>query len=139
MSFTTPSRQRAGPVLPLASMVDMLFLLLIFFMTASTFREQELQIDVALPAAETAEPGRAATQIIITITDDGRIHLGDRHFTLPELRQTLTRLAQTYPDEAVVIRGDQDSRLGIVTDVIDTAYAVGLRNVSIGAQRRGDP
>ena len=88
MSFAAQVRERSRPVLPLAPMVDVLFLLLIFFMTASVFREQELQIDVALPTAEMAQPpATTATQITISLTADDRIYLGPRELTLAALRR----------------------------------------------------
>ena len=62
MSFATQTRERSAPVLPLAGMVDVLFLLLIFFMTASVFRDAELAVEVALPDSQSAAaevgPGR---------------------------------------------------------------------------------
>ena len=135
MSFTAPTRDRVGPLLPLASMVDVLFLLLIFFMTASVFREQEKQIDVSLPGQETPSEGGSKTQIVITITADGVIHMGENTFDLGQLRATLTRLAQQFPNESVVIRGDRDSSLGLTVQVLDTARAAGLRNVFIATTK----
>ena len=89
MSFATPSRERTRPAVPLAAMIDVLFLLLIFFMTASVFREQDQLIDVDLPEAETATGVPSPTQITITIDPQDQIFIGEHRYTLSELRQTL--------------------------------------------------
>ena len=126
MGFTSESRERSRPVLPLAAMVDVLFLLLIFFMTASVFREQEL------PAADTAAPGQeGGTQVVISLTEDGRVFLGAREMTEQELSLTLAQLAQQYPDEAVVIRGDQLSKYGQAVHLMDLAKDAGFTNVTL--------
>lgn len=131
MSFASPTRERMGAVLPLAGMIDIIFLLLVFFMTVSAFRDEERQIDVSLPATQTSQPARAGSQIIITIKDSGALFIGDREYTFETLRQTLSRLAQQFPNEPVVIRGDKDSSLGLAVRVMDAVYASGLKNVYI--------
>ena len=132
MSFVAESRQRSRPVLPLAGMVDVLFLLLIFFMTASVFRDQELQIQVELPAAETAEVPAPdpATQIIVTVTEDGQVFLGQRPIALDQLPDMFHELAEQFPHEALIVRGDQSSRLGIAVQVMDLANMPGMPDMS---------
>lgn len=136
MSFTAPTRQRVQPVVPLASMVDILFLLLIFFLTTSVFRDQEQQLDVTLPATEAAStPARQRTQITISVTRDDRVFLGDQPHTLDSLRATLAQLHRQFPNESVLIRGDAGSSLGISVQVMGIAYDVGMTNVRLGTVR----
>lgn len=135
MSFVTSKRERTGPVVPLASMVDILFLLLLFFLTTSIYREQEAAIDVSLPSAQKSQAQASPTQIVISIRDDGAIFLGQRELSLDALESTLTELARAYPDEAVVIRGDQNSRLGLIVRIMDIANAANLRNVFIATTK----
>jgi biopolymer transport protein ExbD len=145
MSFSKPTRERSGPLLPLSSMVDMLFLLLIVFMTASAMREEERQLDVNLPQTSAAETTPAVgDQTVINVRPgtmedpQDRVYLGndDQPITLEELRSTLTKLAQTYPDERILVRGDKLSSVGTLVDVMDVAYAAGLTNVSVGTTKR---
>ncbi len=136
MSFTADTRDRTRPLLPLAAMVDVLFLLLIFFMTASVFREAELRLDVELPTAETAEPGSsAATHILLSVREDGRVFLGERETPLSELKGRLAALAEQFPEETVIVRGDRDASYGLAVRVMDLAQQAGLRNVSLAAVR----
>ena len=139
MSFSAPLRERSTPVLPLAGMVDILFLTLIFFMTVSAFREQESMIDVSLPDTQTARPGGYETRIVITIQNDGTIRMADGQYTLNELKKTLRSLALQFPNETVVIRGDKNSKLGLAVKVMDIAYHdAKLKNVFIATVKTPD-
>ena len=129
MSFTAASRERQAPVIPLAGMIDIMFLLLVFFMTASVFRDQERQIDVSLPEAREATSGERI-QIMITVKDDGTIYMTGGVYTFQTLEAKLAELQTRFPDEAVVIRGDRECSWGTIVRVIDIAHSVGLRNVS---------
>lgn len=136
MSFATQSRERAAPVLPLAGMVDVLFLLLIFFMTASVFRDAEMSMDVSLPTAETASAAVGpAQQIIITVNNENNVFLGERQVPIDNLRDILLDLVAVAPNDSVVVRADQDSNTGIAVRVMDLAQQAGLTQVSISTIR----
>ncbi len=135
MSFAAETRGRSQPVLPLSAMVDMLFLLLVFFMTVSVFREQEKQIDISLPDTQTATAPQSKTPIIVTITETGEIYIGDRPYKLEQLQATMAKLAQQFPNETVVVRGDKGSAFGLAVQVMDVARASGLRNISIATSK----
>lgn len=129
MSFAAPMRERSRPVLPLAAMVDILFLLLIFFMTVSVFREQDIYVEVSPPAVESGRPGTGGSAIIITVNGDGDVFIGDRRFDLPTLRTALNQLSQQFANEAVYIRGDESATHGRVMQVKDTVFEAGFANV----------
>jgi biopolymer transport protein ExbD len=135
MSFSAETRERNRPAVPLAAMVDVMFLLLIFFMTASLYREQERRIDVDLPSSESRSDAAVRSPIIITVTADERIYIGEGQYTLNELRTVLERLAKQTQNQAVVIRGDSASSLGVTVQVLDICDIVGLRNVSIATSK----
>lgn len=118
-------------------MIDILFLLLAFFLTASVFRERELQMDVALPTAETAAPAQtsAGTQIYVTVTEDNAIYLGEKPVKLSELHDILTELKRQFPSEQVVVRGDNDAALGLAVRIMDLAQQVGIEHVSLAVIR----
>ena len=126
MSFASEDRERSRPVLPLAGMVDVLFLLLIFFMTASTLREQEMVLEIQPPIAQTGQASAQGTQIVVTVTEDNRVLLAGQEYGPEELRAKLRALAQDFPDELVLIRPDQASDTGVFTQVVDAAGQAGL-------------
>lgn len=129
MSFTAPTRERPGPAMPMAGMIDIMFLLLVFFMSASAFRDRERQIDISLPEARESAGGERIG-IIITVEADGTIHMTGSVYSFDTLEAKLGELAKQFPNEPVVIRGDRKCPWGTVVRVIDIAHVVGLRNVS---------
>ncbi|MEM8739399.1 MAG: biopolymer transporter ExbD [Planctomycetota bacterium] len=136
MSFATQTRERSAPVLPLAGMVDVLFLLLIFFMTASVFRDAELAVDVSLPESNSAAaevgPG---TQVVITIDEADRVFLGERQVQLEELPAILEDLKGVIDRDSVVVRGDRAASYGVPFAVLDMVKFAGLGEVSLGTVR----
>jgi biopolymer transport protein ExbD len=132
MGFASESRERARPVLPLAGMVDILFLLLIFFMSTYSMREQELSVDVGLPASETAQAGtNEALKVVITYDQEGRVFLGERLLPLDRLEAELARLAEISLDQPVILRGDKEASVGLQSRIMDAAYAVGLEDIRL--------
>ncbi|MEM7626036.1 MAG: biopolymer transporter ExbD [Planctomycetota bacterium] len=136
MSFSTQTRERSAPVLPLAGMVDILFLLLIFFMTASVFRDSELAIDVDLPASnsEVSEVG-PGSQVVITVDADDRVFLGEREVTLSELPGILDDLRGVIEEGSVVLRADKAATYGVPFTVLDMVKYAELGEVSLGTIR----
>lgn len=127
MSFASETRERSRPVLPLAAMVDILFLLLIFFMTASTMRDQELRMEIALPQSETSEvAGPTPPGIVVTFDPENRIFIGTREVSLAQLETLFLEIAAATPNETVVIRGDIGGDWGLGIKIVDMASAIGL-------------
>lgn len=139
MSFATSTRERSAPVLPLAGMVDVLFLLLIFFMTASVFRESELAIEISLPDSQTAEsavgPG---TQVVVTIDENDQIFLGERPVAASELPILLRDLRGVIDKDSIVVRADEKASYGVPFYVLDEVKAAGLGDVSLGTIRAAE-
>ena len=131
MSFTTPMHVRSGPTLPLAAMVDILFLLLVFFLTIASLHEQDRLIEVSLPGPAGADSSTSRTPIIVTISADGGTYLGDEEYALQELQQRLATHAAQFPDERVDLRGDRACSHGDVMAVLRAVRSAGLRNVGI--------
>lgn len=133
MGFASESRERSRPVLPLAGMVDILFLLLIFFMSTYSMRDQELAVDVGLPTSETAQTGETqAMKVTVSFDQDGRVYLGNREVTIDQLRGELVKLAAISVDQPVVIRGDPRAPMsyGIAHQIMDAAQLAGFTQVS---------
>jgi len=139
MSFAAESRERARPVLPLAAMVDILFLLLVFFITASTFKKQEPAILIDLPPAQTGQAqSTQQTVTVITVTADNQIYIGDRVFLREEVADYLAKLYQASPDEPIYIRGDEYADLGAAVRLFDDAQAAGFTRVHLNVAELAD-
>jgi biopolymer transport protein ExbD len=95
------------PALNLTSLIDVLFLLIMFFMVATKFDEFERHINVAVP--EVSEAGEAATPPeprIVNVLTDGHVELDDQPVTLAELTEKLAAARRPLSEPSVVIRGD---------------------------------
>jgi biopolymer transport protein ExbD len=135
MGFTSSSRERGSPTLPLAPMVDILFLLLVFFMTTSIMREQETAIDVSLEPTESGKVDSSKIPVNITVLADGTIYIGTTKYTIEELKSKLIEIGEALPDAPIVIRGDRASDLGVTMQILDLCKSkdVNLNNVSLGS------
>jgi len=120
-------------VLNLTPMIDVVFLLLIFFMVATTFLDPEREIDLELPKAES---GRSAEQVleelVINVMRDGSVTLSGQQVDRDGLLQVLRTSAQQDPTTPVTIRGDRLSSHESIVTVMDACGVAGLRNLSVG-------
>ena len=130
MKFKRNSRSRA-PQLALTSMLDVIFLLLCFFVTVSVFSQWENEIAIKLPSAATAEePDRLPGEIIVNLAKDGKVTVNGKRLGLIELEKRLAKVAKFYPDQAVIIRADKDARYELLVEVLDTCRAANVWNFS---------
>ena len=121
---------------PPTTYVDVLFLVVTFFIIVTAFRDTERQMDVTLQAATSARNSVGpATQIVITVRPNGAVYMGERLITLEALGPPSSNSPRQYPDESVLIRGDQASQLGTIVKVMDAAYNAGLKNVYLATVR----
>ncbi len=95
------------PTLNLTPMIDVVFLLIIFFMVATKFSELERNIDVAVPEVSQAGDALPPPQpLVVTVLGDGRIELDGQPVNPAELTSRLTAARARLGDPSVVIRGD---------------------------------
>ena len=134
MKFRRSNRSKS-PQLALTSMLDVIFLLLCFFVTISVFSQWESEISIKLPSAVTAEePDRLPGEIIVNLAKDGRVTVNGSRLGLIELQDRLARVAKFYPDQAVIIRADKDVRYELLVGVIDTCRAANVWNFSFATE-----
>ncbi len=118
--------------LNLAPMIDVVFLLLIFFMVATTFSEQEKQMELDLPSAESGEVAAPETEDIeVYVLRDGRIQIEGEVVNQDRMVEIFARAARTNPETPVTIRGDKVAQLQVVNDVMDACRISGLRDIGI--------
>jgi len=123
-------------VFQIAPMVDILLFLLVFFMLTWNFSRNEAELDVKVPAArEGKENRRPAGEVILNVKKDGAIVMNRRPMSSDELLETLTRVAKLYPDQAVVLRGDENVDYRYVVDVLDICRAANIWNVAFATSK----
>lgn len=130
MKFRDTNVQQ-GAELELAPMIDVVFLLLIFFIVTWQFARFERDMDISVPAAEesTDEP-RNIGEIIVNVREDGSIILNGRTVSRDELLSKLQAISQAYPDQAVILRGSSEANFQAIINVLDQIKKAGIWNVA---------
>ena len=130
MKFIRKNRSNA-PQLALTSMLDVIFLLLCFFVTVSVFSQWESEISIKLPSATTAEePDRLPGEIIVNLAKDGKVTVNGTALSLDDLKARLAKVAKFYPDQAVIIRADKEVRYERLVGAIDACREANVWNFS---------
>ncbi|MFO1051714.1 MAG: biopolymer transporter ExbD [Planctomycetota bacterium] len=117
----------------LTSLIDVVFLLLVFFLVATTFASDEVEMDLELPKARTGEAQRESHPIIVHVDRDGSLHVDGRPITREGLEQKLRAAASRDKSQEVLIRGDTQVHLGRVVEAFDACRAASLTKVAIAA------
>lgn len=132
MKFAGRERRAKAPSLSLTSMLDVIFLLLCFFVTASVFSQWESEISISLPSASSAEtPGRLPGEVILNVSKEGSVTVNAKRLTLADLGSRLAKVAEFYPGQPVVIRADRETSYESLVKVIDTCRTSGVWNFSL--------
>lgn len=120
----------------IAPMVDIVFLLLIFFLVTWNFARYETELDVKVPTAkEGKESRRSVGEVIINVKNDGTIVINRKTVSAEELGGTLRKISELYPDQAVVLRGDQSADYRHIVAVLDICRAANIWNVAFATGR----
>jgi biopolymer transport protein ExbD len=131
MSFIK-KRTRRESFIDISPMMDMVFILLIFFIVTSTFT-RETGIDVTKPKASSAKE-LAKESILIGITRQGTVHINETQVNLSSLQTILKQMMAEFPDRPVIIVSDRDAPSGAIVDVLDECNIAKVRKVSISAE-----
>lgn len=123
-------------VFQIAPFVDILLFLLVFFIMSWNFSRTEAELDVKVPSArEGKESKRPVGEVILNVKRDGSVVMNRRAMNTAELEETLTRIAKLYPDQAVVLRGDQDVEYKHIVDALDVCRAANIWNVAFATSK----
>jgi biopolymer transport protein ExbD len=131
-------RNKIGARLPevqFTSLIDVVFLLLCFFITTSVFSQWEYEVDIVLPTAQSGKmPDRLPGEVIINLSREGRIVLNQRELTPLQLKERLTRLSDYFPGQPVVLRADRQTAYENVLGVIDLCRQADIWNISFATR-----
>ena len=126
------TREEGGAAaINLTPLIDMVFILLIFFAVNSTFVKFP-GVDVEQPVAKTATVQQAST-VLIAVTATGEVWVDKKKVDVRRLRGVVEQMLVESPDASVVVLSDEDSRTGIVVEVIDQARLAGAGKVALAA------
>lgn len=118
----------------MAPLVDIMFLLLIFFMTAVVFAQWETKLGITVPTADEGVRGqREPGEIIVNLDADGRIFINDFERTPAQLEALLAQVSESFKEQPVIIRADRKTDHEKVVQVLDICRKVDVWNVAFAA------
>lgn len=117
----------------MAPLIDMVFILLIFFVVTTNFNRQT-GVDVSKPKAQTAV-STGQKVLLVGITREGTIHVHGRQVSPERLRMLVSQETSKRPDVSVVIISDREAAMGRAVEVMDVCALGGAQKVSVAADK----
>lgn len=112
-----------APGLMLSPMIDLIFLLLVFFVVSTMYMSNIQTIPVVLPKAEHSEHVKKSGWTV-TVKADGTLYLADERITEPLLLERMRQAAANDPDFAVMLRGEKEASYDIIMHLLDACKAL---------------
>lgn len=129
-------KSEAGPsAMNITPLIDMVFILLIFFAVNASF-VKESGVEIERPSARTAQIQQKAN-IMIAVTTNDEVWIDRQRVDPRSVRGHVERLHAENPEGAVVILADDDSKTGLVIEVLDQTRLAGVENVAVAATPDG--
>ena len=124
------------PGIQLAPLVDVLMLLLIFFLLTWNAARNENELDVKVPkASEAKEKSAPIGDVVVNVKADGNVIVNRRTLSGPELSEMLRSLVQLDSNQAVVIRGDEVGQYKNIVDVLNICSQAGVTNIAFATAK----
>jgi biopolymer transport protein ExbD len=125
------------PQLNLTPMIDVVFLLIIFFMVGARFTEEahDQQFDIELPSASPVQVmSRQPDPLVVSVTRDGKTAINRKEVSPEQLLTELAAAKAAYADQAVLIRGDGTGDYQAVVDVMNACHQAKIKKFSLAFQ-----
>lgn len=117
----------------LTPLADVVFLLLVFFLAATTLARHEVELDLRLPRARSGQEAGPQKPLVVNVFADGRLVVDGREVTFEALRQKLAAAWQRDREQAVLVRGDQTAQFGTGLQVLDACRLARITRVDFAA------
>lgn len=131
MKLSTKKTRKVS--LNLTSLIDVLFILIIFFTVSSTFLEQP-GIELKLPKAESSE-GHTAQKVIIYVDKDKNVFLNDNIVSISNLVSEIKKLANLQKDQSIVLKADTEVTHGLVIEIMDILRQQGIYQIVVSTNK----
>ena len=129
MTFYT--RKRPAPSVIIVSLIDILAILLIFFIVTTTFQKNQPQLQINLPESKTAEqaPAENSQPLVLRIKSADQITLDEKPVTLETLADALKALREQAPARPIAMQADREAPFGVVVKALDALRDAGIKNI----------
>jgi len=122
-------KPRRSPVLNIIPLIDVLVVLLIFYIATTVFKKSEPKLNIVVPPSTTAKPSQESPPSTIYVTADSKIYLDDVLVDPDQLGQILKDKIQANPSFKVAMRADTKAPFGIITKVMDAAHIANIADL----------
>ena len=120
------------PSINLTSMLDVVMLLIVFFMVGTKFSEHERLSSIQVPTvSDNLALSGQPDDIIVNVTSDGAITVMSDGYTLQSLQKMLESARESFPGQSVVIRGDGNGKFQLVADVLSACRMAGIKSIKL--------
>ena len=126
--------ERTG--IQLAPMIDVVFLLLIFFIVLWNYARFETEIDISVPAASAGEnPERTIGEIVVNVKKEGGIIIEGIERTELETLEMFKSIVAAYPEQAQILRGDKEASFDHIVKVLNLCKEANIWNISFATSQ----
>jgi len=125
-----PRQKRSDLIVDLTPMIDVVFLMLIFFMVSTSFTANN-SIKLDLPQSKSQAASKEEKQVVISIKADGQLYVQDERVKDADLRRRILNITKGDPNMRVVIRADADAKHKRLVYALDTIRELGMGKVGI--------
>ncbi|RYD37917.1 MAG: biopolymer transporter ExbD [Verrucomicrobiaceae bacterium] len=133
MNFRT-SHATESHGMNLVPLIDVLLILLVFFIVTFSMAQRENDLNISVPAAESGAPkDRQVGEIVVNIGRDGSVRVNTQQLTEEQLFKRFQDIYQLNKKQAIIIRADEESVYKNMFKVLDLCYKAGLYHVSFAA------
>jgi biopolymer transport protein ExbD len=132
-----PVRPTRKPEIQISPLIDVIFLLLIFYAVTTQFITDQ-RLKLKLPEAKTAESagqGQEERPPVVKIAEDGTVWIDERQVNESQLEEAIKLLVERSPEKSVIIQGDRNADYGVVVKVLDIARSVGAEGIQMSAEK----
>lgn len=120
-------KKRQRPAVPIITLIDILAILLIFFIVTTTFKKRESLVKVNLPSSvEVIGEEDSSRRVSLTLGANGEVSLGEDVLAVENLSAALLKLRESDPEVRLELKADEEAPLGNMVKVWDAATAAGL-------------
>jgi len=127
-----PTQQEEEKVADLTPMLDVVFIMLIFFIVTATFIK-ETGVEINRPDTETAQPKKTVS-LLVAVAPDNRVWIDKKAVDIRNIRPTMERLHIENPKGGLVIQADAESKVEKVLAIMDAARSIGINQVAIAGE-----
>lgn len=132
------TRKRRSPVMVIVSLIDILAILLIFFIVTTTFKKNVPQLKISLPESKSAAAAEVKEEpVMLEIKDEQTLQLDGQPVTIEALAVELRRVNEAQPERGIAMQADESVPFRVIVRVIDALRDAGIRNLPAFARPPG--